>query len=93
MSKVRSSADIDRDMRSALQRARRELNKDPSLLGVKESAGFIIPPKGAGSPRSGVQVFVAIGVFDERLLAMYPETGGLYGYATSKQICDATMEE
>jgi hypothetical protein len=84
---ARSSSNIERDVLKALRKARRTIRFEPDLLATEHSAGFILPPKFlVKKHRVGWQVTVRLIRFDERLLEIFPETGGQLIEANAKQI-------
>jgi hypothetical protein len=61
----------------AYNRAVKEIQSKSCISGSHTSAGFIIPVGQKRGERKGIQVFVEVARWSEKLMKERPETGGL----------------
>lgn len=61
----------------AYTKAVKNLEKDPFVCRTEVSAGFIIPDGQKRGDRHGLQVFVTVCRYSDKLLKTAPSTGGL----------------
>ena len=76
---------LNRAVIRAYSKATKRLLADKELTATSESAGFIIRDGQKRGERTGIQVFVKVCRYSDRLLREQPMTGGLLCEVRSKK--------
>lgn len=69
----------------AWDQAVKKIDDDKDVMSIEVDAGFIIPAGQKKGDSIGVQVFVKVVRYSDRLLKMKPESGGLWTYQVKEK--------